>query len=128
MFQEQIDETQQAIDALAEAFSQLENAVRMLPKEQQRKYFNPETFGPISAFLQIGHGYEPACPNCEFHNSDDLIADLEAVKEQKSQDMDDDIQMDEANEQAVANDDVYHAPETPFPPCGHDYEKSPDSK
>jgi hypothetical protein len=72
-----IDDAKDAIYAMGEAYCTLCNVVRSLPEKQRRLFFNPETFGPIDAFLGQGSGFQAAYRGSEFNDSDDLIAILE---------------------------------------------------
>lgn len=62
-----------ALDKMQDAFDCIEHTVRQMDEADRRQFMNPETLGPISAFLQRGSGYEPAFHGGQFYNSDYLI-------------------------------------------------------
>lgn len=69
-----LEELREAVDSFAEAFETMENIVRTMDENDKRMFLNPETFGPISAFLGKGAGYEAASSGSEFNDSETLIS------------------------------------------------------
>lgn len=52
---------QEIILELSDAFIDVVQWVKFnVPREHHYEYFNAETFGGLSAFLELGNGYEPA--------------------------------------------------------------------
>lgn len=72
-----LEDAREAIAKMSEGFEDLVNICRSLDKSEQRRLFNPVTFGPISQFLGLGNGYEPALPGSEFTSSERLLEILE---------------------------------------------------
>jgi len=67
----------EAINKMSEGFEDLVNICRSLDKSDQRRLFNPDTFGPISQFLGLGNGYEPGVSGSQFVSSERLLEILE---------------------------------------------------
>lgn len=87
---DELQEARDAVDQLATAFEILENITKQFDNDDRRRFFNPETFGPISAFLGRGAGYEAASRSSEFHDSDDFLATVEDYTEFDEDDLTED--------------------------------------
>lgn len=92
---DELQEVRDAVDQIAESFQIIENIVKQFDRGDQRRFFNPETFGPISAFLGRGAGYEAASRSSEFHDSEDLLATAEEYAEFDEDDLEDSGEEDE---------------------------------
>ena len=90
MTPDDLEEVRVAVDQLASAFEQIENIVKSLDHNDKKRFLNPETFGPISAFLGRGAGYEPAFRSSEFHDSDELLEIVEEYVDFDDEDLTDD--------------------------------------
>lgn len=91
---DELEVARQAIAKMSEGFEDLVNICRSLDKSEQRRLFNPVTFGPISQFLCLGNGYEPALPGSEFTSSERLLEILEDETDFDDEDLTED-QIDE---------------------------------
>lgn len=89
-----LEDARQAINKMSEGFEDLVNICRSLDKNDQRRLFNPDTFGPISQFLGIGNGYEPAFPGPQFVSSERLLE----ILEDETDFTDDDLTEDQIDE------------------------------
>ena len=90
------EEAQATIEQMAEAFETLNCIIRSASHHTQSAAFNPETLGPISAFLGIGNGWEAAHPGYQFVNSEKLLALLgDEIDEEEEKDEDDEIEEEE---------------------------------
>lgn len=67
------------IDDFSNSFQDLLSIVNTLPKHIQKKFLNPSTLGVVSAFLELGNGYEPGIPNYEFNSVSKLIDEAESI-------------------------------------------------
>lgn len=99
-----LEDARQAINEMSQGFETLVNICRSLDKSDQRRLFNPVTFGPISQFLCLGNGYEPALPGSEFTSSERLLEILEDETDFDDEDLTED-QIDELTEN-LADDEV----------------------
>jgi len=88
----------QAIDNIATAFEDLVQVCKNLDKSDQRRVFNPDTFGPISQFLGIGNGYEPGIPGSQFTSSERLLGILEDETNFDDDDLTDDEILDDEDD------------------------------
>jgi hypothetical protein len=90
-----LEEIQEAINQMAQAFEILENYVKDLDLADRENFLNPVTFGPISQFLGRGAGYEPGIPGSQFHSSEDLIEICSDYVEDDEDDEDDEDEDEE---------------------------------
>lgn len=84
----ELEVARQAIFKIAEGFEDLVNICRSLDKSEQRRLFSPDTFGPISQFLCLGNGYEPAFPGPQYVSSERLLEILEDLANDEFADYD----------------------------------------
>lgn len=83
----------EAINNMAIAFEDLVQVCKNLDKNDQKRVFNPDTFGPISQFLAIGNGYEPGNPGPQFVSSERLLEILEDETDFDDEDLTDDEEL-----------------------------------
>lgn len=79
-----LDDAKEAINKIASGFEDLVNICRSLPNRQKERLFNPVVFGPISAFLGLGNGYEGV--NYQTINSETLLDIIEGEIEEDEMD------------------------------------------
>lgn len=76
MDQDAPEKVRLAIEQIGDGVETLLYFARELPDNVRDKYLNPESFGPLSALLGLGKGYESASRNPQFHNFDDFVEDI----------------------------------------------------
>lgn len=98
-----LEDARQAINEMSQGFETLVNICRSLDKSEQRRLFSPDTFGPISQFLCLGNGYEPAFPGPQYVSSERL---LEILEDNVIYDDEEDLTEDLTNEDEFADYDI----------------------
>jgi len=90
------EEAQAAIEQMAEDFETLNCIIRSASHHTQSAAFNPETLGPISAFLGCGNGWEAAHPGYQFVDSEKLLALLgDEIDEEEDEEEDENDEVEE---------------------------------